>query len=154
MSDHYEKPWTEQAAQETTQATLDEMAAHGITFTVGGVRIAPEHVYTFGKQWGVEPVTEMALQYVPASDDVYIAALRMAIHAGEPQSLWRGMATAPTDGTSIIVHEDDVTFMAFWGDLDAYRGEAAGRMGWMLAWRPEWEVHPTHWQPLPEAPKE
>jgi hypothetical protein len=63
---------------------------------------------------------------------------------------WREIESAPKDGTSILVAtKDQGLVLAYWCD------EIVGEEMWLCADSHEdEEVHPTHWQPLPEAPKE
>ena len=60
---------------------------------------------------------------------------------------WRDIATAPKDGTNILVYEDGATTVVFWDDdheswLHPYKG---GKTRW---------PNVTHWLPLPSAPNQ
>jgi hypothetical protein len=69
---------------------------------------------------------------------------------------WLPIETAPKDGKSVLLAEGDYVDFGFWHDGSecyGHRGEA----GWfseddrhnLLIAR---NIHPTHWQPLPEPP--
>lgn len=78
---------------------------------------------------------------------------------------WRPIATAPLDGTSILVHNNyapglpggvmeqchagNTAVAAWWGDS----GESGEWICYMSLPRdPELHFEPTHWMPLPEPP--
>lgn len=84
---------------------------------------------------------------------------------------WQPIETAPKDGTCILAYlaetpiwrkwvvPDTLYAVVFW-EYDCWRSmevEDCGTMGGELTgWMPDWvciDVTPTHWMPLPKAPK-
>lgn len=65
---------------------------------------------------------------------------------------WQPIETAPKDGTSILTFTNRVShgvMVHYWGRISSY-----GPSGWLT--HPVSINHidqPTHWMPLPEAPK-
>ena len=86
------------------------------------------------------------------------AALEMWNKRASP---WRTIATAPKDGTHILcrVPDSDTCYVIAWADFrKGIRAEyGSAYVGWHLAWDGTF-FHPyeapTHWQPLPEPPKD
>lgn len=83
---------------------------------------------------------------------------------------WQPIETAPKDGTRIVLgrRDWDVFPAAYWGDIDGDEGAFGawlfvndfctglpGETGTELGWSEDIEAGwmPTHWMPLPEAPK-
>jgi hypothetical protein len=75
---------------------------------------------------------------------------------------WQPIETAPRDGTHILVWTEcsDTAYVVCWADFDKnirpYLCAKQRTVGWHLAWDGEhfggmWA--PTHWMPLPAAPK-
>ena len=59
--------------------------------------------------------------------------------------LWQPIATAPRDGTTILVYEPGFFQTAAW-ESDEFRA------GWTNAYS-SWLGDITHWMPLPEGPR-
>jgi hypothetical protein len=110
---------------------------------------------------------------VPQSDSIERVAALLAGAATVPSSLshyrmvafaihsmllpdWRPILTAPRDGTKIITLEGDDVQIAHWdstvhtnhGRVTYQREGWSNDSGWIAKF-PE----PTHWLPIPEAPK-
>lgn len=74
---------------------------------------------------------------------------------------WNPMRSAPKDGTHILSHkpDSDTCYVIAWADFrKGIRAEyGSAYVGWHLAWDGTF-FHPyeapTHWQPLPEPPKD
>lgn len=80
-----------------------------------------------------------------------MSELRLAKPVIKPsQSDWRPIASAPKNGTWLLLWNDNTMFVGFW---QALRGS---RSGWMLTEPAEAlldsRFQPTHWMPLPEPP--
>lgn len=79
----------------------------------------------------------------------------------EKVSGWQPISTAPKDGTHILSHkpDSDTCYVIAWADFrKGIRAEyGSAYVGWHLAWDGTF-FHPyeapTHWQPLPEPPKD
>jgi hypothetical protein len=65
-------------------------------------------------------------------------------------SEWHEIDTAPKDGTWILVCEPSGT----WMDVVTFRGDQWVRFNNSTYLQPVEDLSPTHWQPLPEPPKE
>jgi hypothetical protein len=77
---------------------------------------------------------------------------------------WQPIATAPRDGTDIIVmyhhNETQIVHAAFWLDLQDMDSEETEQVGWWSYDKSEAArvmltgfLTPTHWMPLPEPPE-
>lgn len=82
--------------------------------------------------------------------DAIEAAIKML---GAPAQGWRDIASAPRDGTHVLVagfswrpHQA----VAHWGSTTYNRSKRAYNKGWTAI--PGVELLPTHWMPLPEPP--
>jgi hypothetical protein len=71
---------------------------------------------------------------------------------------WQPIASAPRDGTSILVYEpndelgDESIYVCRWGPRMLTRDEAPA---WVEASGEGYHVwEPTHWQPLPKPPQQ
>ena len=127
------------------------------------IDISPEavearlEVFTRLEDWGSFGSDEMG------EIATLIRALRSALTASEQQRTWQPIETAPKDGTSILIyggtyndnegyyHDMECRFptLAFWSGnyMPHWHGDN-------LDGHDRWNVHqPTHWMPLPEAPK-
>ncbi len=67
-------------------------------------------------------------------------------------SEWQPIATAPKDGTVILIYGDEAMTTAYWRHIQM------GRDGYWALWcagsyAEDDEVNATHWMPLPEPPK-
>ncbi len=71
---------------------------------------------------------------------------------------WRTMETSPKDGSRILIF-DEAIFIASWDDNAVFEiGENDIRPGWVIfdCEDPYYSFSlddPSHWMPLPEAPK-
>jgi hypothetical protein len=76
-----------------------------------------------------------------------IGLLRRALFQLDSLSGWRDIATAPKDGTRVLLFnpgEPPYQCVGCW--LNNTTGG-----GWVSS---EWDVEPSHWQPLPPPPEE
>lgn len=76
-------------------------------------------------------------------------------------SKWQDISTAPKDGTTVLLREDDgFISTAMWDSLpDGFDEEE----GWVTnlenqfgVWSPDYMpafINPTHWMPLPDGPE-
>lgn len=62
---------------------------------------------------------------------------------------WQPIETAPKDGSHVLVYERGRVFEAQWADT--FLGKR--NRGWMNYNEGTGEKSPTHWMPLPEAPR-
>ena len=71
---------------------------------------------------------------------------------------WQPIDTAPKDGTLILAHlpDSDDCYVIGWCDKAKDIRSYFNADGWCIAWDGEslsdWS-QPTHWMPLPDAPK-
>jgi hypothetical protein len=81
-------------------------------------------------------------------------AIDAAIKACD-QSPWRGMESAPKDGKYIIITQGSMLpDIAVWHSERPARGDRlAIPEGWFAAAGRSRVMFPTHWMPLPEAPR-
>ena len=104
----------------------------------------------------------------------------LALHAQRPSLAapqWQPIETAPKDGTRILTYGtghgnhigsydteknkgEPMYSVAYWGWIDSERDVPVGDGLFrkepcreLESWRTEWAYRPTHWIPLPEAPK-
>jgi len=120
------------------------------------------------ERWGVESLAATAL----SAADAFLAACPPE-PAAEPQGAaptggvrWREIATAPRDGTAVLVMSDDWpgtesgradeccghnTYVAEWWGNEAEGGMWVCYMG--MSEEPRCPVTPTHWMPLPLPPR-
>lgn len=70
---------------------------------------------------------------------------RALLAAPKPEG-WRTMDSAPKDGTEIIVGGKGYAYGAMWLNDDWFVMDSDGSVTELVE-------PPTHWQPLPEAPK-
>lgn len=70
---------------------------------------------------------------------------------------WQPIATAPKDGTWVLLTGGEISYG--WDSDDQPRvviGQFAGEEGWHFAWYDSGfygeYISPTHWMPLPEPP--
>jgi hypothetical protein len=64
---------------------------------------------------------------------------------------WQPIETAPKDGTYMLLMSRSGVVIGLW---DAHEDR---EFGTVPAWRDDgegYELHPTHWMPLPDPPKE
>lgn len=73
---------------------------------------------------------------------------------------WQPMATAPKDGTRILVWDGHYRMeVADWGERSVWSDRQIGKgMQWCVGecdgeYNSRNEIEPTHWMPLPEPPK-
>ena len=67
----------------------------------------------------------------------------VALSCSTPQGGWRTIKSAPDDGTPLWLYENDLSYEGWW--------EADGGYWYCPCVS---EANPTHWQPLPAAPKQ
>jgi hypothetical protein len=79
------------------------------------------------------------------NDDCYERQIA-ALQAELAKRQWQPIETAPKDGTDILVWDGRERFVVFY-----YRGASH----WLMNCGSTCiEINPTHWQPIPEPPKE
>jgi len=76
---------------------------------------------------------------------------------GRPETGWQPIATAPKDGTAILIWQprtDFVRSVREWKNCDDSRYAVGYWRTWVGSWgnRNDADVEPTHWQPLPSPP--
>lgn len=73
----------------------------------------------------------------------------------EARAEWQDIATAPKDGTHVLINDGYSIVVAFWGESSVFVKEADA---WCVGdCTGEYNIHqtisaPTHWRPLPTAP--
>jgi hypothetical protein len=74
----------------------------------------------------------------------------------KPASPWRDIATAPLDGTRVLLAWEGQpgVMIGFYGPkLSTYGVNYGDAWGNGEMWRDEAKPQPTHWMPLPKAPE-
>ena len=98
------------------------------------------------------------------SRDLMIDIISAAGHLVAMSNEWQPIATAPKDGTVILLWDPAEVYVCCgaWMTPWTRAGVPTGEPSWhRVFWRDEWvdsesrdyPVEPTHWQPLPEPPR-
>lgn len=70
-------------------------------------------------------------------------------------SEWQPIETAPKDGTQVLLYEvdEDGLEIIFVGEYQSSRDEDCYGSKWTCTEYDAFNHYPTHWMPLPKAPK-
>jgi len=100
------------------------------------------------RNWSV-PTGEQ-LQHTENADDLLLDALEPSVAAQAAQE-WRGMESAPKDGTCVLVIDSEYGDHS--GAFVAQYSQHSFSGCWLTSHTPH-VVCPTHWMPLPTPPQE
>ncbi len=103
------------------------------------------------------PALRAFVESVPAPEVVRAVQVQELAYQEEPMSDWQPIETAPK-GVELLLYEPDVPDDCPLFLLGSYVdfGDAVPEgyhSGWFDTMTGRYEIHPSHWMPLPEPPK-